>query len=244
MRKYIKILAPALLAAAALTGCEKFTKGYDISPNLPQAANTNLLLTTSEVATALQEETNAARVSAIWTQQFTGISRQAAGLNVYQTLASDYDSDWGNFYLYVLNNSRLTEASATIDKNPLTLGIAQTLEGLSIGHATALWGDVPYSEALNDAISKPKFDAQKDVYMATQTLLASALTNLAKPGVSPGAADIYFAGSASKWTAVANTLRARYYLHVKDYANAAKYAALGIQSPANNMVIAHAGTAA
>ena len=243
MKKSIKLVLPALLAATALTSCEKFTKGYDISPNLPQAASTTLLLTSTELATGLQEEANAARVSAIWTQQFTGASRQAAGLDVYQTLASDYDSDWGNFYLYVLNNARLTEASADQDKNPLIKGIAQTLEGLSIGHATALWGDIPYSEILNDAITKPKFDAQKDIYTQLQVVLADAITNLGKPGLSPAASDIYFQGSKSKWLAVANTLRARYYLHVKDYANAATYAALGIQTPAGNLVLQHAGTA-
>lgn len=243
MKNFNKIAISALLATTVLTGCEKFTKGYDISPNLPLGASTNLLLTTSEVATGLQEETNAARLSAIWTQQFTGVTRQAAGLDAYQTLASDYDSDWANFYQYVLTNSRLTQTSADRDKNPLIKGIAQTLEGLSIGHATALWGDIPYSEALNDAIAKPKFDMQRDVYAQLQVVLADAIVNLGKPGLNPGTADVYFSGNKTKWLAVANTLRARYYLHMKDYANAAKYAALGIQSVAGNMVLQHPGTA-
>lgn len=243
MKKIVHLSLATLAAVSVLTGCEKFTKGYDVSPNLPLGASTNLLLTTAEVATGLQEETNAARASAIWTQQFTGSSRQAAGLDVYQTLASDYDSDWSNFYQLVLTNTRLAEKSADTDKNPLIKGIAETLEGLCVGHAAALWGDVPYSEAVNDAISKPKFDAQKAVYAQVQTVLADAITNLSKPGISPGSADIYFAGDATKWTAAANTLRARYYLHVKDYSNAAKYAALGIQSRAGNMVLQHPGTA-
>ena len=243
MKKINKILLPALLATTALAGCEKFTNGFDISPNLPLGANTTLLLTTTEVATGLQEETNAARIASIWTQQFTGISRQAAGLDAYQTLGSDYDSDWGNFYLYVLNNARLTEAGADRDKNPFVKGIAQTLEGLSIGHTTSLWGDIPYSEILNDNIAKPKFDAQRDVYTQLQLVLADAIVNLNKPGLSPGGADIYFAGNKAKWIAVANTLRARYFLHVGDYAKAAQYAALGIQSSAGDMVLQHAGTA-
>ena len=253
MKKPLRLLVPGLLAATALAGCEKFTTGYDVNPNLPSGASTTLLLTSTEVATGLQQEGSAARLSGIWTQQFTGIARQAAGLDVYQTLASDYDSDWSNTYLYVGNNARLAEAGADADKNPLVKGIAQTLEGLSIGQTTALWGDIPYSEAFNPAIAKPKFDAQKDVYTSVLALLADATANLAKPGISPGAADIYFyqfakdpAGiklAQSQWIAVANTLRARYYLHLKDYLNAAKYAALGISAPANNMVMLHAGTA-
>ena len=182
------------------------------------------------------------RISNIWAQQFTGVSRQQASLDVYQTLASDYDNDWSTAYLYVSNNARLAEAGADADKNPLVKGIAQTLEGLSIGQATSLWGDIPYSEAFNPAISQPKFDAQKDVYASVQTLLTDAAANLAKPGASPAAADIFFAGSGTKWLGVANTLRARYSLHTKDYANAAKYAALGVSAPANNMTLLH-GTA-
>ncbi|TPG67017.1 SusD/RagB family nutrient-binding outer membrane lipoprotein [Hymenobacter nivis] len=243
MKKQLRFLVPGLLAATALAGCEKFTSGYDINPNVPLGASTSLLLTSIEVGTGLQEEANAARLSGIWTQQFTGVARQHAGLDVYQTLASDYDGDWGDFYLNVSNNARLAEASADVDKNPLVKGIVQTIEGLSIGQATALWGDVPYSEAFNATITQPKFDAQKDVYTSVQALLTDAAANLAKPGASPGAADIFFAGSSSKWLAVANTLRARYALHTKDYANAAKYAALGVSAPANNLIMPHAGTA-
>ena len=243
MKKQLRLLVPGLLAATALAGCEKFTNGYDVNPNVPSGASTSLLLTSTEVAVGVQEEGNAARISSIWAQQFTGAARQAAGLDVYQTLASDYDGDWGNHYLYVSNNARLAEASADVDKNPLVKGIAETLEGLSIGEATALWGDIPYSEAFNPAITTPKFDAQKDVYTGVQTLLTDATANLAKPGLSPGAADIFFAGNGSKWLAVANTLRARFYLHNKDYANAAKYAALGVSTPTNSLVMPHAGTA-
>ena len=243
MKKPLKLLVPGLLAATALAGCEKFTTGYDVNPNVPSGASTSLLLTSVEVATGLQEATNAARVSSIWTQQFTGVSRQHAGFDAYQTLASDYDGDWGNTYLNVSNNARLAEAGADADKNPLVKGIAQTLEGLSIGQATALWGDIPYSEAFNPAIAKPKFDAQKDVYTSVLALLADAAANLAKPGASPGGSDIFFNGNGPKWLAVANTLRARFYLHTKDYANAAKYAALGVSAPANDLVMPFGGTA-
>ena len=243
MKKPLRLLVPGLLAATALAGCEKFTTGYDVNPNLPAAASTALLLTSAEVATGLQQESGAMRVSSIWTQQFTGVSRQQASLDAYQTLASDYDNDWGTAYLYVSNNARLAEAGADVDKNPLVKGIAQTLEALSIGQATSLWGDIPYSEAFDPTISKPKFDAQKDVYTSVQTLLANATANLAKPGVSPAEADIFFGGNGEKWAGAANTLRARFYLHTKDYANAVKYAALGISSPDNNWVILHPGTA-
>ena len=243
MKKLLRILIPGLLATTVLASCEKFTTGYDVSPNLPSGASTKLLLTSVELSAGFQEEVNAARLSSIWSQQFSGVARQAAGLDAYQTLASDYSGDWGNFYLNTANNARLAEAGADADKNPLVKGIAQTLEGMTIGHATALWGDIPYSEAFNPTIASPKFDAQKDVYTSVLTLLADAAANLAKPGISPGAADIYFGGKGTKWLAVANSLRARYYLHTKDYANAAKYAALGVSSPANNLVINHAGTA-
>src|SRR5438270_10950492 len=65
--------------------------------------------------------------------------------------------------------------------------------------------------------------------------MASALTDIAaRVGCGPGAADLVYAGSASKWIDFAHTLRARYYLHQAEltpsnYALALAEAQLGIK---------------
>ena len=47
--------------------------------------------------------------------------------------------------------------------------------------------------------------------------------------------DIYFGGDKAKWIAAANTLKARFYLHQKDYANALSAAQNGISSASGDM---------
>ena len=101
--------------------------------------------------------------------------------------------------------------------------------------AADIWGDVPYSEAVQD-IATPKLDKQMDVYAAVETLLASALTDLSSGvGNGPGAADLVYAGNRQKWIDFAHTLRARYYLHQAEvdpanYARALAEAQLGIKT--------------
>ena len=124
------------------------------------------------------------------------------------------------------------------------LGIAQVMEAMSYGLAADLWGDVPFSEAVRyPAVTEPKFDDQVSVYAAAQILLDSAIVNLGAtvPVAFRTNPDVFFGGDGEAWQKVANTLKARYYLHVRDYANAAIYsdAAMGIDDASGNMMAPH-----
>jgi hypothetical protein len=111
----------------------------------------------------------------------------------------------------------------------------------AFGTAADLFGDVPFTEAADPAkYPAPKFDKQSAVYAGVQTLLDNAIANLSSGvGVNPGGKDIFYAGSASKWIKAAYTLKARFYLHVKDYPKAITAAALGINNPTDNMIAKH-----
>jgi hypothetical protein len=74
-------------------------------------------------------------------------------------------------------------------------------------------GDIPYSAFSIIANNKPKFDKQSEVYSQLQILLDNAITNLT--GSIPAGLDIYYQGDVTKWTQLAYSLKARYYLHEK-----------------------------
>ncbi len=59
--------------------------------------------------------------------------------------------------------------------------------------------------------------------------------------LNPTAADIFFGGDPDAWTAVVNTLKACYYLHARDYTNAAILfdASNGISDATGNMTATH-----
>ena len=123
------------------------------------------------------------------------------------------------------------------------LGVTQVIEANLMGTTTALWGDIPYSQAANDQISNPVFDSQASVYAALQTLLDSAVANLNSTAfVDFSAQDIHFAGNMTRWIQTANTLKARYFMHTRDYARALATAQNGINAQANNFMAPHFAT--
>jgi hypothetical protein len=184
------------------------------------------------------------RLTGMWTGHFSGEDRQYISLGNYGVSGRDFSTEWGGIYSNVFQNVNIIKSRSKIEKNPYVLGMAQTIEAMSLGLAADLWGDVPFKEANQyPVISSPKYDDQLAVYARVQVLLDSAINNFALP---PGGrsfnladADIYFGGDVTKWTETANTLKARYYLHTRDYANAQAYAEKGISQASNNMMAPH-----
>lgn len=237
---YISILALALV----MDSCKKMTEGLDTSPNSPIDAPADLVLNGAQVASILVYEGTMARSAGIFAGSFTGVDRQYISLNNYISTAPDYDDAWDNLYSRVIYQAKIVETKSLAVNNKTMVGIAQVMQAQAFGLAADLWGDVPFSEVGDPvAYPQPKFDTQAEVYTGVQTLLDDAITNLtANVGVNPGAKDIFYGGDRNKWIAAAHTLKARFYLHTKDYDNAITQANLGITSAANNMMAAHGST--
>lgn len=232
------------------TGCQNLTEGYSTDPlNVtdPSIITTDKFLSGAQVNLIGAYEGDINRLTGMWIGYFSGDDRQYVPLANYSVSGRDFNTEWSAIYSGVLKNTYIIKGRARIENNPLLLGIAQTMEAMAVGLAADLWGDVPYSEAIRyPEISTPKYDAQADVYARLQLMLDSAVVNFGKPLFSPkqnpGGADIFFSGDAAAWTAVANTLKARYFLHAKNYANAVTYSNMGINDPAGNMMAPHGNT--
>lgn len=170
----------------------------------------------------------------IWLNQANGENRQYVSLNDWNlSTASNFDDSWNNAYVNCITNAKLTAAKATKELNPRLVGAAQVIEAHCMGTVTSLWGDAPYSELdITGGNLAPKYDSQAAIYTNLQSLLDKAITNLSATtgkGI-PADKDLYYAGSAAKWLKLAYSLKARYYLHVKDYAKAKQNALLGINN--------------
>jgi hypothetical protein len=240
--RYISIVFLTLLIT--LGSCKKLTEGLDVNPNQPTDAPSNLVLNGVEVASILVYEGNLARIGGIFANSFTGSDRQYVEYENYNSVAADYDDTWDNLYSGVISQAKIGEAKATAVNNKLQMGIFQVIQAQAFGTAADLWGDVPFTEAADpEKFPNPKFDPQAQVYAGVQKLLDEATVNLsAFVGQTPGAKDIFYQGSASSWIAAANTLKARFYLHTKNYAAAITAAQIGIQSSAGNMMAPHGNT--
>lgn len=238
------VMASAMMLA---TGCNDLTEGFSTDPvNITDESviATNSFLTGAQVGLIGAYEGDMNRLVGMWSGYFSGEDRQYIGLGNYGVSGRDFNGEWAAIYASVLKNTQIVKSRSIAAKNYRALGMAQVMEAMSYGLAADLWGDVPFSEALKyPAITEPKFDSQAGVYAAVQVLLDSAINNLgtAVPATYRTSPDVFFGGDDAAWTAVANTLKARYYLHVRDYDNAVTYADEGIADASGNMMAPHGG---
>ena len=233
----ISILATILIVSS----CKKGIEGINVSPNSPTDAPSDLLLNGAQVSSIVFYEGEWARLTGMWSQSFTGADRQYISLNNYTTTSGDYDATWSTAYRGVIAPCKQIIAKSLPSNNKLMIGIAQVMQAQAFGTLADLFGDIPFSHAGNpEQYPTPSFDKQVDVYAGVQTLLDEAIVNRTSGvGVSPGSKDIFYGGDGDKWAAAAHTLKARFFLHTKNYTSAATEAALGISSSSDNMMAPH-----
>ncbi len=218
-----------ILSIVFSVGCKKLVEDRNEEPNNFTDADATLMASGMVLGDILVHEGELARTACIWSGQFTGGDRQYIALNTYTTTSGDYDNIWGTLYSETVKQARRIQDKADDLNNKPLKGFAQLIEAHAIGTATSLWGDVPFSEAADvETYPEPSYDGQAAVYAGLQTLLDDAIINLAGIGSIPG--SVSGVTSAGSWIEVANSLKARYYLHTKDFAMAKSYAAIGISS--------------
>ncbi len=239
MTKHI-ITAFIIIAALSSSSCKKAVDGFNTDPNNPLDADAITMLTGVEVGNMGNQEGELARLAGMWCGYFTGEQQQYQAFYQYLIIARNYDDSWQRVFSGVLKNDRLMKQKAYAVNNMRLVGVAQVIEANAMGTATALWGDIPFKQAANDEYPNPAYDAQADVYSYIQSLLDSAIVNLASTSfIDFAAQDIHFGGVMAKWIQTAYTLKARYYLQAKQYAQALTAAANGISTAANNWVAPH-----
>jgi starch-binding outer membrane protein, SusD/RagB family len=211
MKKTLKYVAILALFGVVLVGCKSFTKGYSNSPYGATSAPAPQLFAGSQGAFDQFMEGFPSQISALWAQAATGSSRQFQGYYSYQTSAQDYANDWATAYTNVLYNLRLTEQEAAANGQKNLEGAAKIMEGIQVGTITALWGNVPYSQAAEPAVTTtPKFDAQATVYTEVQATLDAGIALLNSNNAKLQADIFSSAGSPAIWLAAAYTAKARY----------------------------------
>jgi hypothetical protein len=217
----------ALGAAAlglALGGCNYITGG-DQNPNVVNQPTVDQLFTAIQVNTFAYAESQLARITGIWTQQLAGLDRQFLSLDVYQIDETTADFEFSLAYegggLLDIRKARTLATDAHFTVYPAILKIH---EAYLIGEHASIFGDIPYTQAAQPLeFRQPALDKQEAVYASIQTLLGEAVTALnagyAATGAGNaekaalGASDMNFGGSAARWARVANTMRARFYIH-------------------------------
>jgi len=228
MNSIIKLFL-VVLVAGSLASCENFLGGdYNQDPNNALTVPVAAQMPSIEINIADVTGGAFSRFSCMLSQQVAGVARQWASFNQYTGLTPNrFDAAWQNVYENILNEIKTAQASSAADGNNHTLGALNVMEAYTLMMATDVWGDMPYSEALNGIENtNPQYDSQSDIYAKINTLIADAISLFDGPqGPVAIGGDVIHGGDATAWRKTAVALRARGKLHNGDLSGAATDAA-------------------
>ncbi len=231
MKKITLFIATGLF----LLSCEKPVEGLNDNPNAYTDAPIGLILNHSLLNLASVAEAEPARISGIFTDQFTGVDRQYGTLNGYSTLSTTYEAFWEDIYQRGVSQVQIAKEKAIAGGNSVTEGQTLILEGYYFAEAALVFGDIPFSEVNNPEISNPNYEGQRSVILAAIDKINQGIS---KVGNSSAANNVL--ATSSTWAQVGNALNARYYLALGDIANANSSAiAANFTSASNDWNIKH-----
>ncbi|MEO6924347.1 MAG: SusD/RagB family nutrient-binding outer membrane lipoprotein, partial [Bryocella sp.] len=254
MKRYARAAFLVAIPTLLVSGCNENNylkcSSCITSPTSPTTASSQQLLVAAQANLWQRLNGNLARIVSMWMQQMAGTAVQYRVIDSYVIDAGTAGGDLTLAYTGGgLIDLRKIESQSAASSDNLTVGIAQVIEAWQTGTSADIWGDVPYSQAAKpDSFPHPTYDKQQDVYTAVLSLLDQAVTNLGAGGSGPGVSDLVYKGDPQKWTALAHTLKARFYLHLVErdptnYAKALAEANLGIASNAGDYVTQQTATA-
>lgn len=249
MRKSL-MLAGAVSLAVSAAACTSFLtdKKASTDPNNPASATPAQLFTAVQASQFLEQEGNPAFIACFWMQQCQGVGgRFVDQESQYQFTNATTNSDFAAVYgAGGLLDIKSIEARSDTAGDKQFKGVAEVWEALVIGTAADLWGDIPYREAAG-SVNQPHFDPQLQVYDDVEAKLDAAIVDLTGAGPGPGPNDFVYGGDVAKWTAAANTLKARYHLHMveargnSEYQKAIDAATNGIATHDGDFLTLHTG---
>ncbi|MEO7102441.1 MAG: SusD/RagB family nutrient-binding outer membrane lipoprotein [Gemmatimonadaceae bacterium] len=256
MNKYLKGAICAAVLTVVASGCNNFLKSDNVSkdPNNPLQATPKQFFGSVQSNLWQMQSGDLARLTSLWMQQVVGVQRQM--LQEYQysgVVEGSFDAEFARAYQGGGSlDLRKIDSISTIFGDSVFLGISQIVEAWMIGTDADIWGDIPYSQADSFFTYKtPVLDPQQQVYASIQTLLSQGIANLQTgAGVGPQGVDLVYGGDPAKWTALAHTLKARFYLHTAEqlgtpaYTNALAEANMGISSNDGDYIANFSGSQA
>jgi hypothetical protein len=243
MKRYISKLLIVVFALMVYSCSEDVMDDINKNVNDPTKMTSEFIITDVMVNTAFNVVgTDLAYYASCYIEHNVGIYNQMYNAEIRTggpTNSTTYNNSWSNLYINLYNLKVIREkcdVGGSEEGNYYTLGIAQIMTAYNMAVLTDMYGDVPWSEALQPGvIYAPKLDAQQNIYTDVMGFLDSGITNLGKDSKFGylGDQDMYYGGDAASielWKKLAYGLKARYTMHlsardaqydkVLEYANA------------------------
>ncbi len=221
-------LSVALLAAVAIvtTACETDLTGLNVNPNSPSLDTPpppGTIFTRAVVSTVQQVGGAGYQLSmlSLLTQQTAQTQYPDEDRYIYR--AGTIDGFFNGPYTADLMDYQAVYLVGQANQDPSVWGPAKVMQTLGFQNLTDIYGDIPYSEALQGTAGptlKPKYDAQKDIYYGMLKTLTDATTAMSA-GAGLGNGDPIYGGNVASWRKFSNALRLRLAMRLQK-ADAAK----------------------
>jgi len=129
---------------------------------------------------------------------------------------------WSIIYKNLLDNEQLLKIAQNSETFAVYEGPALILKAYMTAALTDMFGNVPYSEALNglDGNVTPKFDEQEAIYLGENGILDNLENGIAAIENYEGnlalSGDILFEGNLNLWIQFANSLRIKALMRISE----------------------------
>ena len=214
--KNIKIWGLASVMAVA-SGCEDFLD-INVDPNNPAKVTVSQLLTAGEVAMVNSfgiGNPGLSTPASILVHQTV----QRGSVDSYNVSGEDFQiqTAWQNLYSGALQDYKVIIDQGTEENNLQYVGIAQILTAYSYSMMVDMWGDIPFTEALQAGDAQfPHYDDDAAIYPQLFAMIDQGIANLeTEEGVAPGSDDVIYGGDVVAWRQFAKTLKLKMYNQIR-----------------------------
>ena len=216
MKKLLIILTVLLVVGSS---CKDYLAVDEKNPNSASSVPANLLLPAAQNNTARLFTTpgNFAFVYewyGCWS--ISGGYSQDLNMTGYNLVNGSFQGDWSTAYVTLANYDYI-EKNATDPKDKAYVAIAKIMKAMHYGFLVDMYGNVPYTEALDPANLKPVYDPMATIYDDLLTQLDDAMgiiTSIVPTDNNPGPNDNFYHGNMDLWWKLANTTKLRLLMNM------------------------------
>jgi hypothetical protein len=215
----IIIISIALSTAVVFGSCKK---GYldinETNPNQTQSPTLNGLLASVTYQTGVNVQ-RAGNITSYYVQ-YLASPNASGGSDIYDDVdrsslwfvaAPTLGNEGGGIY-NTLRDERVMLSKAIASNAYRHIGVAKVTEAINMSTIIDMFGDVPYSNALDSSNFTPQYDKAEDIFNACLKLLDEAVVEFDKPNPAinlDASSDVIHNGNATAWKKTAYALKAR-----------------------------------
>jgi len=216
---YLIKISLIIFAVLFLLSCEKWIDpDINIDPDQASEVTMATILPSVEayVAYSICGGSDIVGFQSVWLQQLDGVAGDFIAFSNYLIDPSSVAHLFEIAYSGGMMNAKVLMDLASEKNSPHNLGVAKICMAIFLGQLTDVFGDIPWSEALQGIeYPRPAYDSQEFIYEEIQRLLSEAVDHLSETNEPIGIdGDFFYNGDAILWLKAAHSLKARYHLHL------------------------------